>query len=939
MKSKELKRMADSHRNRVAHGLYFAHGRMLALSVAVVSLCAVPAAAFSDESDGRASVSAIFAEHCISCHGPQKAVHHLRVDWRSSLLRGGDSGEPAIVPGEGAAGELMRRITSEDPKMRMPHDAPPLSKDEINKIKQWIADGAPMARAADEPADGEKARTDLWSFQPPKAVQPPDVGANWVRNDIDRFIVAKLNEAGLSPSPMADRRTLIRRVYLVMLGLPPTPQQIEAFVHDQRPDAYDRLVEQVLASPRYGERWGQHWLDVVRYADTHGFEVNTPRDNAWPYRDYVIRSLNEDKPYDQFIREQFVGDQLGVDEATGFLVSAAALLQGQIGQDEASIKQARQDELDEMIINTGAAFLGLTLGCAECHNHKFDPVSQKDYYSLKAVFAGVYYGERTWFNDLSGDKARALAELDRRIAEIEQRLTVIPQSNDVSAKLNTEVFAPTKAKYIRFTILDTNLYEPCIDELEVWSHVPQGEQPQNLALASRGGKASTSAERNPTVHHKLEHINDGLFGNAHSWMGMQQRGSWVQIELPQEAVIDRITWARDREGRYDDRLATRYIITVATDPDRWTVVAGSHMVEDAQGAAKIDIERLVADSREIEQLRARRQAMSPDRRVFAGTFRQPPMTHRLYRGDPMFPREVVAPDVPNVLGSLQLSVDAEESQRRTALADWIASPDNPLTARVMVNRLWHHHFGTGIVDTPGDFGNMGAKPTHPELLDWLALQFIKHDWSIKDMHRLILHSATFRQNGQTREDGLAVDAQSRLLWRYPARRLEAEPIRDGILYVTGQLDLTMGGPGFSVFKPNDNYVRVYEPREEFGPEQWRRMIYAHRVRMEKDGVFGAFDRPDAGQVCPERSVSTTAIQALNLFNSSFVAQQSQLLAERLQREAGDDRSRQIDRAFALVLGRQPDEVERAAGVELVDRHSLAVFCRVMLNTNEFLMIP
>lgn len=697
-------------------------------------------------------VRPLFAKHCLRCHGPEAQESELRLDVRDIVLRGGESGEPAIAPYDAEASHLLKLVLSKSDEERMPPEGDPLTTAEVATLRDWIENGAPWPDELAGHVEIRKVETSHWSFQPIRDVSPPVLEHDFTRSGsaIDAFVLQKLMAAGIEPSPPADRRTLLRRLHLVLHGLPPTPEEVLAFEHDQRPDAWTRLVDAALASPRYGERWASHWLDVIRYGDTHGFEVNTPRDNAWPYRDYVIRSLNEDKPYDRFIQEQLAGDQLGVDSATGFLVAAPALLPGQVGKDLASMRQARQDELHEVIVTVGSGVLGLTVGCARCHNHKFDPVSQRDYYQLQALLTGVRYG-------------------DRPVRKVEE------------VRLN-----------------------------------PAGPMP--------------------------------------------------------------------------------------------------------------DIKT-----------------------VFAGQFTQATATHRLYRGDPMQRREQVAPDVPAVFGSLRMESTTPDPQRRMALAQWLTDRKNPLPARVIVNRLWQHHFGTGLVATPSDFGAMGAKPSHPELLDWLAATLIAEGnpqsgpyggaWSLKKIHRLILTSSTWQQASFPNDAGLAKDAGSRLLWRYPPRRLDMEPIRDSILAVSGTLNLTMGGPGFSIFKPNSNYVRVYEPREDFGPEEWRRMIYVHRVRMEQDGVFGAFDCPDAGQPAPRRGRSTTALQALNLLNSAFMTQQAGLLAARIEREAGAEHDAQLDRAFALVLCRRPERFEIEAARQVKTEFGLAAVCRALLNSSEFLTIP
>ncbi len=894
-------------------------------------------------------VQPIFAQHCISCHGPEQATNALRLDRRSSALRGGDSAEPAVVPGDAQASYLIKLVRGDDPERQMPYKRPPLSETQIATLVQWINEGATWPASPDDDADADAAASH-WALKPVQAVEPPKVSRpEWVRNPMDAFILARLEEVGLTPSPEADRVTLIRRLMFDLHGLLPTDDLYERYLNDPAEDWYERLVEELLASPRYGERWGQHWLDAVRYADTSGFEVNTPRENAWPYRDYVIRAFNEDTPYDRFILEQLAGDAVGKPEATGLLVAAPANLPGQIGQDLPSILGARQDELAEIVTTTGAAFMGMTLHCARCHNHKFDPISAKDYYAIQAIFAGVYYGDRDLpVTDDPAQKARVRElqdQIDRAIAQLQS----VGAREPVHPRLNTESFAPRKVRFVRFTSERTNSgVEPCIDELEIWSVATSDTEPRNVALASTGAVATASGTMPNSEIHRLEFINDGQYGNSRSWISNENGRGWVQIELAEPTVIDRIVWGRDRQGVFADRLPTAYRIEVADDDGIWHVVVDHQLRMPLDPSAREAwLAEMPAERREqVAPLAQKMEALTYDltvalspRRVFAGIFREPGPWYRLYRGDAMQKREEVNPDIPEVFGTLGLSSDTPEQQRRIALAQWLSRTDNPLTARVMVNRIWQHHFGTGIVDTPGDFGRMGTEPSHPELLDWLAHTCMEQGWSIKNMHRLIVTSSTYRQSGYTRPEAMMVDAQTRMLWRYPARRLEAEPIRDSILQATGALNLTMGGPGYSAFKPNDNYVRVYEPREDFGPTEWRRMVYMHRVRMEKDGVFGAFDRPDAGQVCTQRVRSTTALQALNLLNSTFMMQQSRIMAERLRREAGDDPQAQITRAFNILFGREPEGQELSAGLDLIREHGLPTFCRAMFSASEFLFTP
>jgi hypothetical protein len=588
--------------------------------------------------------------------------------------------------------------------------------------------------------------------------------------------------------------------------------------------------------------------------------------------------------------EQLAGDALGASAATGFLVAGPW---DQVKSPDVTLTlMQRQDELADMTNAVGATFLGLTIGCARCHNHKFDPISQKDYFALQAVLAGVQHGEHPL------EAPHAAPGDDRR--------------EPVSSKVNEERFPAIVAHAVRFTVRATNNdAEPCLDELEAWSS--DGGAPRNVAAAAAGGAATSSGNYPDASKHRLANVNDGKYGNDFSWISSAAGQGWVRIDWRQATSIDRVAWGRDRLGGYADRLPTDYRIEALRTDGAWIEVASS-----------VD-----------------RRPMAPEApMVYAGSFVQPDQpTRRLYRGDPAAPREPVGPDAPGVLGSLGLAIDAPEQQRRLALGRWLASPKNPLAARVMVNRIWQHHFGVGLVDTPSDFGGNGSQPTHPELLDWLAGQFIEHHWSVKHMHRLILLSSAYCQSSRPRRQCLGVDSGARLLWRFPPRRLEAEAIRDSVLYVAGSLDLTMGGPGWRAFEPNDNYVRVYEPKQQFGPAEWRRMIYMQRIRMRPEGVFGAFDAPDGGQTCPKRGRSITAVQALHLFNSRFMLEQAQAFAERLRRDAGEDAERQIERAFALAFNRLPEADEARDAMELIESHGLPSLCRALLNANELVFIP
>ncbi len=834
------------------------------------------------------------------------------------------------------------------------------------------------AALAAEVVSPHSSTNDHWAFKSPVRPAIPSVKkTNWLRNPIDNFILAKLEANQLSPSPEANRVTLIRRLSFDVIGLPPSPEEIAVFVADKRLNAYEKLVEQLLGSPRYGERWARHWLDVVRFAESDGFETNLQRPNAWPYRDYVIRSLNEDKRYDEFILEQLAGDTLGRDEATGFIVGGPW---DRVKSPDINLTlQQRNDELHDMVSTTGSAFLGLTVGCARCHNHKFDPISQTDYYAMQAVFTGVQHGDRVLRKPDYEQRVKAadelrplLAELNKKLERFEPLAQIQPSSpagvtasaTDSSASLatnrfshlrppvhprkNVDRFASVEAKFVRFTILDTTDVEPCIDELEVFT---AEEKPRNVALAEKGAKATASGTYVGSDLHKLENINDGKYGNGRSWISNEKGKGWVQIELPEKVLINEVLWARDHEEKFSDRLATKYRIEMSTEPYNWKLVASSDDRRPYKAGAKLasdysadglpagtaeELRGLLDQKRKTEK---QLEELTDFQQVYAGKFVDPERTYRLFRGDPMQKREAVKPAALSEFGQrIELPENAPEAGRRLALARWIIDPQNPLTVRVMVNRLWQHHFGEGLVGTPSDFGRNGIKPSNAELLDWLATEFMARGWSLKAMHRLILLSSAYRQSSTPNPQATRVDSSNRLLWRFPPLRLEAEPIRDAILSVSGKLDLKMGGPGFDLFEPNENYVKVYNSKKEFGPADWRRMVYQSKPRMQLDDTFGAFDCPDAGQIAPKRNASTTPLQAFNLLNSSFILQQSNFFAERLKQDAGDDPKTQVRRAFRLAFGREASKGEVAMAVKLIKESGLKIFCRALFNANEFLYV-
>lgn len=1108
-------------------------------------------------------VRPILAGRCFECHGPQKQKNGLRLDAKAHALKGGEEHKPLFVPGKSAESVIIRFVSGADPDLRMPPKGEMLSAAEIATLKAWIDEGALW------PDDGIVIDDPLkthWAFQPLKSPAIPEARNTecGIRNGIDRFIAAKLAENGLRMSPEADARTLIRRLYLDLIGLPPTMEEVAAFVTNYDPTnptdpTYQRLMDKLLGSPRHGERWARHWLDVVRFAETDGFEKNVERPNAWPYRDYVIRALNSDKPFDQFIRDQICGDLTGEDAAMGFIVGGP--MDEVKSPDPVLTAQQRADELNDMVTTTGTAFLGLTLQCARCHNHKFDPVTQTDYYALAAAFSGVKHGERplrdgdyekrAWH----AQKLRAeLSPVERKLAMFEplastartivilptdERRTlklrtpnakptayekgaakgeaeyagsandlptiangywvwlrgsnlgdvfawmpgavgrfrvwvswgsgygshdedaryVLDRDGDIATKedqiqigqadhrkfadgsgtmpnrklwsgfkdlgahefrsesklllrvggesgfptadvlvlqeetgagrrlaphlrvavrrgVNVEHFPAMEAKFVKFTVLGTSQSQPCLDELEIFTC---GPQPRNVALASAGAVPSASSTLPGFAIHQLKHLNDGLYGNDRSWISNEKAGSWAQIELAKVERIDRVVWSRDRDEvpRYNDRLPVKYRIETSIDGKSWKTVATheDRLPFDPDSKKSISIissDGLPAEeAREFAALQSRRRRLQEEiaaaektPMVYAGKLEKPAEIFRLNRGEVTQPREKVMPGVLASFGrDVALSEQSGDTERRRALAAWIADPANPLTTRVIVNRLWQWHFGEGLVSTPSDFGVNGGKPSHPELLDWLAAEFMRRGWSLKEMHRLICMSAVYRQafasaqgevlsagetsgsaterfalNSDHQSLAAKIDGANRLLWRFPPRRLEAEPLRDSILAVSGTLDLRMGGPGFQLFEPNTNYVRVYTPKKEFLAADYRRMIYWQKPRMRLDDTFGVFDCPDAGQVQPKRTRSTTPLQALSLLNSPFLVQQAGFFAERVRKRVGGDADSQVIEAFAIAFQRKPAADERAAAVALVRREGLETLCRALLNANEFLYI-
>jgi hypothetical protein len=784
----------------------------------------------------------------------------LDVRERAGLLRGGKRG-PALAPGN-AAGSLLYQAVRREGALQMPPGRNGLAAAEVETLKEWIEAGAAWPSGG-----GAQSEPGWWSF---RKVRRPELPAGGAKNPIDAFVQAKLKEKGLEPVRRADRRTLIRRAYYDLLGLPPSPEEVEKFAADPSPEAWSRLVDRLLESPRYGERWGRHWLDVVRYADTGGFETDIYFPNAWRYRDYVIQSFNDDKPFDRFVQEQIAGDEMwpdNLDLAGGFEIPKEKLrhLEARIGTGiytvgpvyhEAAFngEQLRYEWLTDAVDTTGEAFLGLTVGCSRCHDHKFDPLTRRDYHALMAIFAGSEEREIPVVSNFSifGFKSGypnwlKVEELKAAVGRIDAaaRQRVV---DGVRKRFDARVLAA----------YDTN---------------PEKRTAEQRKLAAMIEDALTEA-------------------------GLKENAAGKAADIPYTAA----------ESRERDRL----------------------IVELGQAALHAN-------------------PVLPTATVL-GHSAVVPEVHLTSRGDFRSKGEVVAPAFPAVLaGGKKIEEPAERPfvpQRRKALAEWLTDPGHPLTARVMVNRVWQWHFGRGLVATPSDFGRQGEAPTHPELLDWLAAEFVAQGWSVKKLHRLILNSETYQRSSEPSEGALKADPGNRYLWRMNRQRVDAETLRDSVLETSGSLNLKMGGrpviPPLTAEEYTGLWARNQWPESLDAREVNRRSVYLYVKRSFPLPMLATFDTPDSSVSCPRRDSTTVAPQALTLLNSAFMVEQSKRFAARIRAAAGEDAAQWARTAFRMALGREPSAKESGEAGEFLRRdpgpEGLARFCLVVLNMNEFLYV-
>ena len=839
----------------------------------ILFLAAAPADAPAAPVDYLRDVKPILTQNCVKCHGPDKHRAGLRLDTGAAVRKGGDAG-PAVKPGHADASKLVLAVSHVDGVKPMPPTGSALDAAQVAILKAWIDAGA--AAPTDEIA-GVAAASKHWSFQPVVRPAEPAVKATeWVRNPIDRFILARLEKEGVAPSPEADRATLIRRLSLDLLGLPPSPTEVDEFIADRRPDAYEKLVDRLLASPHYGERWARHWLDLARYADSNGYSIDAPR-SMWPYRDWVIDAFNKDLPFDQFVIDQLAGDlvppvadapgsPIERQVATGFHRNTQINQEGGI-----DVEQFRVESIVDRVNTTGSVFLGLTVGCCQCHDHKFDPISQREYYQLFAFFNSV---DEPTLELPTPEQTKKRAEVQAKLAALETQLKTL-----------------------------------------------DGVTPEKLA----------AWEGKLTLEDKAR-----LSATIRTILAIAVNGRDAKQE---QLVLD----------AYRKADQTRHIVAALGDAN--PLAAPFHL---QTLNARTQLEKQIAEVKKgfpiIPTTLVVRERPTPRE------------TYIQLGGDFTRKGAVVTPGAPSVLPPLPV----KEKPTRLDLAKWIVDPKNPLTARVTVNRLWQAYFGLGLVETDNDFGTQGTLPSHPELLDWLASEFVARNWSMKAMHKLIVCSATYRQSSKARPDLTTLDARNRLLARQNRLRLEAEEVRDAALTASGLLTPTVGGPSVFPPQPQGVYAFTQVPREwkaSDGPDRYRRGMYTFFWRSAPHPALTVFDAPDGGSACTRRNRSNTPLQALTLLNDLAFFECAQALAGRVLKDGGtgdDDRlaygfrlctSRRPNAREKEVLGRllakqrekytaTPDEAKRLApadlpkGTDAVEFASWTAVGRVLLNLDE-----
>jgi len=792
-------------------------------------------------------VRPVLVENCFKCHGPDKQKAGLRLDSRAAAVAGGALGA-AVVPGKPEDSLLVTAVRHTDDDLKMP-PSKKLNAEQVADLTRWVKIGAPWPGESSSAAAPVATKSSVgmqitdkdrahWAFQPVKRPAIPAVSnAAWVKNPIDAFLLAGLDAKGLKPNPPASKTELIRRAYYDLTGLPPTPAEVDAFVNDPAADAYEKLVDTLLESPRHGEKWARHWLDLVRYAETNSYERDNPKPSAWRYRDYVIRSFNADKPYDRFVREQLAGDEVAPEDTDARIATGYYRL-GIWDDEPTDAEQSRYDGLDDIVATTGQVFLGLTVDCARCHDHKIDPIPQKDYYRLLSFFRNVNH-----FRNGGATDEYPIFDRPESKQEFEDR------SREIEAKR---------------------------DDLREKIAVIENELRSNL-------KQSLGEKKTPDVRQLIR------------TKGLQILG-------------------KDRLKQYQDLR------------------------------------------RELQQIEGKKPSIET---ALCVTEAGPtaPETHVLLRGNPHVPGDKVEPGFLTVLNSPAPVIPlppsgAKTTGRRKILADWIVSESNPLTARVIANRVWQYHFGRGIVRSPSNFGTQGDRPTNPQLLDWLASEMISGGWRLKALHKTIMTSNAYRMSSRPNAEALAKDPVNDSFWRFDMRRLSAEEIRDSVLAVSGELNPAMFGPGVYPEIPAEVMAGQSVPGKGWGKstreQAARRSVYVHVKRSLITPILESFDLAETDRSSPVRFSTTQPTQALAMLNGKFLNDQAGILAARLKRDAGEDRKSQVRLAFKLATSREATDAEVKRGLDLFESMSqspgvgkeeaLRAFSLVVLNLNEFLYL-
>jgi hypothetical protein len=927
-------------------------------------------AAFYDK-----EVAPVLKAHCTRCHGTEKQRGGLSVVSRSGLLKGGATG-PAISLDKPETSLLLKAINHQD-GLEMPE--PPnakLSAKEIDTIARWVKAGIPgiddkHAVVAKKGFQVSEEDRNYWAYSPIKRPEVPSVtNKEWVKNPIDAFILSKLEAKKIAPAAPADRRMLARRVYYDLIGLPPTPEEVDAFVNDKAADAYERLIDKLLDSPHYGEKWARHWLDLVRFAETNGFEFDQTKPFIWRYRDYVIDAFNKDKPYDQFVREQIAGDLLDAKNPAALIATGYYRL-GQWDSGAADRVLQKYEVLDSIVATTSQVFLGISMGCARCHDHKRDPISQRDYYRLLAFFHNISdYSAKSLKRMMAPvegkNQEKALKERQQRELEMAQQIYQLEQRFAVALaekkglKVSDLPTSDLMELHYRF-YRDTWDKLPEFDDLLAETKGPIAHNYFTLAPASRAEAIGLVFEG------KLKVLKDG------EYTFYLESTEGARLLIDGKAVLDHPTKGKHSAnakvplaaGLLPVRLEYFNSYEKPLLKLEWSGPGVERRPLSDDGKEKIDLAALikehgaeVLDARDVK-LNAKLVAdldqsrKTPPAQVgidiscVVETGSAP--TYLLIRGNPKAKGDKVDPGFPEVLIP---GKPAAISGGRAALAKWLTDPGNPLVARVMVNRLWQHHFGRGIVPSPNDFGKLGEPPTHPELLNWLASEFVARGWKMKDMHRLIMTSNAYRMSSKAHDKGLAADPSNLLFWRFNMRRLSSEELRDSFLAVSGKLNLKMGGP--SMFPPISKQVLAGQARPGEGwktssaEEASRRSVYIFTKRSMLVPVLAQFDQADTDASCPVRYTTTVPTQALGLLNDDFSNEQAKLFAARLKKELPDDLEKQVIGAIRLTTGRIPgkDEVQKDVAFvkelrqqnNLSEMESLRFYCLLVLNTNEFIYL-